>query len=246
MAHYKRQFQLYTILLLVAFSTLLPASGNSQDIIETKHRLVLFPYPMESKWRSSIGINITTMSEDITEEFRFRLPALDYHVNRKITNNFYLDGHVSAQLFQNMITIGPRWSAALNDRLSFSVGNDIGWWFGFINVEGFKTRGSGWQNYPNASAGLRFKKDLFLSLKAEAIMNLGVQTHTGEITVKSDDRLLSGGSVTIALEQPFYKKRSLTLGFRAIYTNFFWQTWALFENFDRNIFYPQIIIGLIL
>ena len=77
-------------------------------------------------------------------------------------------------------------------------------------------------------------------------MNLGVQTYTGDVTVKSDERLFSGGSVTLALEQPFYKKKSLTLGFRAIYTNFFWQTWSLFENFDRNIFYPQIIIGLIL
>ncbi|MEO6719528.1 MAG: hypothetical protein ABIN67_04140 [Ferruginibacter sp.] len=214
--------------------------------MNTKHKFIYFPYPMDSKWRSSIGINLTTMPEDITEEFHYRIPAIDYHVNRKITNKIYLDGHVAVQILQNMITIGPRWATALSDRLSFSAGNDIGWWFGFVNVEGFKSRGNGWQNYPNASLGYRFQKNLFLSFKAEAIMNLGVQTHTGDVSVKSDERLFSGGSVTIALEQPFYKQKSLTLGFRAIYTNFYWQTWSLFENFDRNIFYPQIIIGLIL
>jgi hypothetical protein len=53
----------------------------------------------------------------------------------------------------------------------------------------------------------RFQRNLFLSLKTEAIMNLGVQTHTGDVTVKSDERLFSGGSVTLALEQPFIRKK---------------------------------------
>ena len=214
--------------------------------VDTKHKIIYFPSPMESKWRASIGIDLTTMPEDITEEFHYRIPAIDYHVNRKVTNKIYLDGHLFTQLLQNLVTIGPRWSTNLSDRLSFSMGDDIGWWFGFVNVEGFKSRGNGWQNYPNVSVGYRFRKNLFLTLKTEAIMNLGVQTHTGDISVKSDERLFSGGSVMVALEQPFYKQKSLTLGFRAIYTNFFWQTWSLFENFDRNIFYPQVIIGLIL
>ena len=219
---------------------------QAQPINNPKSKFIFFPYPMEDNWRSSIGVTLTTMPEDITEEFHFRIPAIDLHVNRKLTRNIYLTGRVNTQFLQNLITVGPKWATILSDRLSISAGTDIGWWFGFVNVEGFKTRGSGWQNYPNATAGFRFKKNLFLSLKTEAIMNLGIQTHTGGITVKSDDRLFSGGSVTIALEQPFYGKKSLTLGFRAIYTNFYWQTWALFETFDRNIFYPQIIIGLIL
>ena len=235
-----------TLLCLSIVLANLCTSVHSQTVVHPNHKFIYFPYPMDGKWRSSIGINITTMPEDITEEFHYRIPAIDYHVNRKLTNKMYLDGHAAVQVFQNMFTIGPRWSTTLSDRLSFSVGDDIGYWFGFVNVEGFKTRGMGWQNYPNASVGFRFQKNLFLSLKTEAIMNLGVQTYTGDVTVKSDERLFSGGSVTLALEQPFYKKKSLTLGFRAIYTNFFWQTWSLFENFDRNIFYPQIIIGLIL
>ena len=63
---------------------------------------------------------------------------------------------------------------------------------------------------------------------------------------KSDYRLFSGSAYTLALEQPFAGGRSMTLGFRAIYTDYYWQTWTLFENYDRNLFFPQIIVGLIL
>jgi hypothetical protein len=126
------------------------------------------------------------------------------------------------------------------------VGNDIGYWFGFVNFAGFKSRGSGWQNYPNVSMGYRFRKRVLLTLHADAIMNFGVKTFAGNSRVTTDYRLLSGSSYTLAVEQPFYGKKSLTLGFRAMYNDFFWQTWPAFESFDRNIFFPQLIIGLIL
>ncbi|HEX8461226.1 MAG TPA: hypothetical protein VF623_07345, partial [Segetibacter sp.] len=134
----------------------------------------------------------------------------------------------------------------LNDRFSVGVGDEIGYWFGFVNFAGFKSRASGWQNYPNASVGYRFKKAVLLTLRADAIMNFGVNTYAGNSKVTTDYRFLSGSSYTLAVEQPFYGKKSLTLGFRAMYTDFFWQTWPAFESFDRNIFFPQLIIGLIL
>jgi hypothetical protein len=48
------------------------------------------------------------------------------------------------------------------------------------------------------------------------------------------------------MEQPLYGKKSITLGVRVMYTNFFWQTWSSQESNDRIIFYPEIIIGFIL
>jgi hypothetical protein len=77
-------------------------------------------------------------------------------------------------------------------------------------------------------------------------MNLGINTYAGDTKVTTDYRLFSGSAYSVVLEQPFYGKKSLSLGFRAMYTNFFWQTWTLFEPYDRNLFFPQIIIGLIL
>lgn len=219
---------------------------RAQDVPITHQKRILFPYPMERKWSSSIGFTSTTMPYEITEELHFRVPAADVHILRRLKNKWYLDGHLSLQGLQNLVTLGPRVAIPVSDRLSIGAGNDVGLWFGFINVQGVKTKGTGWQNYPNLSLGYRFNKRILLTLKGESIMNLAINTHAGDVKVTTDYRLFSGSAYTVALEQPFYGKKSLTLAFRAIYTNFYWQTWTLFEPYDRNLFFPQVIVGIIL
>lgn len=207
---------------------------------------VFFPYPMEKHWKSSLGFVLTTMPQDITEEQHYRVPAIDFHVLKKVSKRLYLDGRINAQILQNMVSLGPRWATPITNKLSMAVGDDVAWWFGFINTEGFKTRGSGWLNTPNISFGYQFNNKILLTVKAEALMNVSFKAYTGETPVNADYRLFSGSAFSIILEQPFYNHHSLTLGVRAIYTDFFWQTWALFETFQRNIYYPQVIVGLIL
>lgn len=220
-------------------------SAYPQDIPAAQQKFVSFPLPMNQPWKASMGVSFTTLAQDVTEEQHLRVPCGDFHLLRKLSEHSYLDGRVSFQVFQNMVSLGPRWAFPLTHRISMSVGNDVAWWFGFINVEGFKTTGSGFQNYPNVSLGYRFNKSILLTLKGEAIMTLSIKAKTGDVPVTSDHRLFGGSAFTATLEQPFYGKKSLSLGFRFIYTDFFWQTWALFETFDRNIFYPQLLIGFI-
>lgn len=219
---------------------------QAQNVPIQKQKFIFFPYTPQKKWRTSIGFTATTMPYEITEEIHFRVPAGDFHVLRRLNDKIYLDGRVSFQFVQNLLTAGPRWVKPVTDRFSVSLGSDIGYWFGFINTEGIRTRGSGWQNYPNLSLGYRFNKSILLTLKGESIMNFGIKTYAGSVPVTTDYKLFSGSAYTVALEQPFYGKKSLTLGFRAIYTNFYWQTWTLFEPYDRNLFFPQIIVGIIL
>ena len=232
--------------LLLLFWFVLAATATAQDVPVQGQKRIYFPYPMDRGWQHSIGFTATTMNRDITEEAHFRLPAIDWHVLRKLAGKFYLDGHVNAQVLQNMVSLGPRWATPLSDRLSLSLGNDVAYWFGRINIAGIRTRGHGLQNYPNLSFGYRFNKRILLTLRAESIMNLNVRTYAGETEVESTYKLFSGSAYSVFLEQPFAGSKSMTLGFRALYTNYLWQTWTLFENYDRNLFFPQVIVGLIL
>ncbi|MDQ6815116.1 MAG: hypothetical protein M3040_15375 [Bacteroidota bacterium] len=218
----------------------------AQNLPIEQQKFIFFPHPMNSKWTTSIGLTATTLPYDITEELHYRVPAGDLHVIRNIGNNWNLDGRLSFQILQNLATAGVRWATELNNRVSVGAGDDVGYWYGFVNFAGFKSHASGWQNYPHVAIGYRFNKQVLLSLKADAIMNFNIRTFAGREQVTTDYRFFSGTSYTIALEQPFYGNKNLTLGFRALYTDFFWQTWPAFENFDRNIFFPQLIIGLIL
>jgi hypothetical protein len=222
------------------------SAAFAQDVPIEGQKRIFFPHPMNRSSQTSIGFTSTTMNRAITEEAHFRLPAIDLHVLKKIGGGFYLDTRLRAQVLQNLITLGPRWATPISKRLSVGLGNDIGYWFGRINIAGIRTRGHGIQNSPNASLGYRFDKQILLTLKAEALMNFGVKTQAGETEVESKYRFNSGSAYSIILEQPFAGNKSMTLGFRAIYTDYLWQTWTLFENYDRKLFFPQIIVGLIL
>jgi hypothetical protein len=94
--------------------------------------------------------------------------------------------------------------------------------------------------------GYKINESLLFTLKAESLMTFGKVAYAGETRVTRNHDLFNGSAYSFILEQPFYGNKSVTLGFRAIYTNFLWQTWALFENYERNLFYPQLIVGIIL
>ena len=85
-----------------------------------------------------------------------------------------------------------------------------------------------------------------LTVKGEAIMDLYYRSKVGNLAVVYDRRQVNGVAVTFILEQPFYKERHVSVGFRAAYSNFNWQLWSLYDTFDRNLFYPQLIFGFIL
>ena len=218
----------------------------AQDVPITGQKRIFFPYAMDKKWQTSVGIVSTTMPLDITEEAHVRAPAADIHVLRKLGKKLYADGRLNFQFLQNLITVGPRLPFIINDRMSMAIGNDIGYWFGNINIATLRTKGHGFQNYPNLSLGYRFNKQILLTVKAEAIMNFGIKTYSAGTPVTSDYRLFSGSAYSVILEQPFAGSKSMTLGFRAMYTDYFWQTWMLFENYERNLFFPEITVGLIL
>lgn len=218
----------------------------AQDVPINGQKRIFFPYPMDRAWQLSVGLASTTMNQAITEEAHFRVPAADIHVLRKIAGKLYLDGRINSQVLQNLVTLGPRWATKLGNRISMALGNDVGYWQGNINIAGIRTRGHGFQNNPSLAFGYRFNKQVLLTLRAESLMNFGVQTYAGETKVESNYRLFSGSAYSVILEQPFAGRKSMTLGFRAIFTDYQWQTWTLFENYDRNLFFPQIIVGIIL
>lgn len=235
----------YIAILLLALS---PFEATAQDsTFKPKHAAIYFPYPMYTdKWRSSIGFTLMTTPEDITEEVRLRIPCGDYRVLRRINNHFLSENRLWFQVLQNHLSTGIRYSKPLGKNLYFSAGDDIGFWFGYLKLSGFNSKASGWLNYTNASIGYKTKKNLLITFKAQVSVNLFYQAANGEEKFSSGDKYYNGETFTLALEQPFYNKKHLTLAISAINNYFYWQTWALFYKTNRKVFYPQITVGFIL
>ncbi|GAB3979969.1 hypothetical protein GCM10028806_46480 [Spirosoma terrae] len=209
---------------------------------------IYFPQaPLPGQWRKSIGAVFTTTPPELTEEVRVSVPAIDFHVQRGLTEHLFLVGRLQTQIVQSNLAVGLRWATPLTNRLHMAVGYDLTGWFGALKIKDvFNSQAFGAQSFPNLSVGYRLTRDLELTVKGEAIMDLYYRSKVGNLAVVYDRRQVNGVAVTFILEQPFYKERHVSVGFRAAYSNFNWQLWSLYDTFDRNLFYPQLIFGFIL
>ena len=227
------------ILLLLVVST----PGYSQN---TSPQFIAFPASLQSQWRYSLGLTFTTTPHEITEETHISIPAIDFQILKSAGSNFTFDAHLLSQILQNHASVGFRWLHPLSDKFSLSAGDEMAGWMGWIQIETMNTRAYGILNYPNVSIGYKFDEKLLLSLKAELLLNFHQQFFVGKQEVEKNPEAYSGEAFTIALEQPFFNGTWVTLKFKAMYSNFFWQAWSLFENYDRNLFYPQVTAAFIL
>ena len=234
-------------LMIILFTGFVSGVKGQDSLPEPKHAAIVFPYPMyKEKWRASVGISMLTTPEDITEEVRIRVPAIDFRVLRRINNHFIAEGRINAQILQNQLLLGFRWLLPVSDRFFLSAGNDVGYWFGFLTVEGFNSKGSGWLTYPNVSVGWRTPGNLLITLRAQSSVNIYYKAYNGNEEASLGKSFYNGETFSIALEQAFYHHKHLTLAFSAINNYFYWQTWPLFYRVNRKIFYPQVSVGFIL
>lgn len=228
---------------ILLFST---ADVKGQVNIAPDNMGMYFPGLGEKDWNISVGIVTFTTPEDLTEEVRVRIPAIDLHVLRRIGKGLYADGRVLAQGVQNHFSVGLRVAIPLTDHFTFGVGDDVAYWRGSLPIQGFDSKGSGWLNYPSLSIGYRSKHDLLFTAKAELLITTNTHFTVGDITRERNTDVLSGYGYSLFMEQPFFKDTWVTLGFSVYYTDFLWATWSLFETFDRNLVYPRFTAGLIL
>lgn len=202
---------------------------------------------MPGTWRKSIGVIFTTTPPELTEEIRVNVPALELNIQRGLSKHWYLTSQLQTQFIQSNVGLGFRWATPISGRLFVSAGDDLNVWFGALQIKDvFNSQAQGIQNFPNVSLGYRLTRDVQLTVKTEAIIDLYYHSQVGNLSVTYNQRRINGVAFSFVLEQPFYGKQHVTLGLRAAYSNFNWQLWSLYDTFDRNLFYPQLIFGFIL
>lgn len=209
---------------------------------------IYFPQvPPAGKWRKSIGVVFTTTPPELTEEIRVSVPAIDFNLQRRLSKHLFLVSRLQTQIVQSNLGLGVRWATSLSNRMFVSAGYDVTGWFGALQVKDvFNSQAYGLQNFPNVSLGYRLTKDLQVTIRTEAIIDLYYRSQVGTLDVVYNRREVNGVAFTAVLEQPFYGNRHVSLGLRAAYSNFNWQFWSLYDTFDRNLLYPQLIFSFIL
>jgi hypothetical protein len=230
--------------LLILLGMLLMEGVAAQE--QTRPKGIFFPTPMyERNWHASLGFVTMATPEALTEEFQHRIPALDLQLMRQIHGGLHFSVRAWSQILQNHLSLGLRWATPLNERWNLGLGGDAAVWKGTLIVENFNTDAVGWAAYPNASLGYKAGRNVLVTFKTEAIVKLDYQVRVGSHEITREVAPFNGMAWSLYVEQPFFGKTHLALGFTARYTSFFWATWALFNTYERPLLYRHITIAFI-
>ncbi|MFZ1729474.1 MAG: hypothetical protein WBQ23_03890 [Bacteroidota bacterium] len=231
--------------LLAVCALPLMAQDDTPPVNQEMPPSVYYPAP-KAAWSvdAAVGIRVLTVPRDIAEEEMNKAPSLDVHAVLALPWQFSLNGRMEIQYFTNNFRAGLRWSQRLGD-FGVAVGDDIAFWFGFFDFEGFDNRMSGSINYPNIAVGHDFG-DVRLTAQGEAIVLFSQRSFAGENEVASAQHVLAGGALSLVLEQPVWHHTHVLLGIRLAWTEFHYQTWFAFSTFNRKLLFSELLFGVLL
>ncbi|MBK9099255.1 MAG: hypothetical protein IPM14_14280 [bacterium] len=229
-----------TLLTLITFiSFFYFASATSAQQLNFNENTFFYPHTYQSgQIVSSLGLALAKLPEDVVEtDDVFRAPLFSYRIKYGLPENFLAEGSVETNIVTFNFMLGPKWNYEI-DRIGFSVGTDLSYYFGKLEQFGFDTKFNGWALYPNISAGYQFEK-FTLSVKSELVFNLAEQSKNGESEIENDLDFFNGWTIGIYLEQPFWKDNYVVLGVRSTFLKFYYPMWAAFSTFDRSFYIPE-------
>lgn len=218
--------------------------ASTQDTLPYRNYYVHAPDPLDMfTINGSVGLSLTLLPQPLVES-EVPAPALDIRYRIGLPLHLSLVGRITGNYAANLATLGPMWSAELT-RVTLGGGIQGGFMYGHISfLQGFNTTVMGAFAYPFATAGIRFD-DFTVSGKLEAEVVLFQQQRIDDIKVSSTARTLNGGSLTLVVEQPFWRTTAISLGATLHYSRNPYQAWLAFNTFDDVLFYPELFAGFI-
>jgi hypothetical protein len=229
----KSVLRFFILILTCPISTLLAQELNFND------NTFFYPHTYNSgQIISSLGVAAAKLPEDVVEtDDVFRAPLFSYRMKYGLPENFLAEGSIETNIVTFNFMLGPQWHYML-DRLAFSIGTDLSFYFGKLEQFGFDTKFNGWALYPNISAGYKFNK-FTISVKSELVFNLAEQSKNGDSEIENNLDFFNGWTIGFYLEQPLWKDNYVVLGVRSTFLKFYYPMWAAFSTFDRTFYIPE-------
>ncbi len=225
-----------TIVLLVAASGL-----RAQD---TTDPFVLYPAPLQTyEYRGAIGADLTVLPRLVVEEEVRQSPMIDYRARFGLPWNFSLHGYIGTNVLTTVVSLGTSWNAKTGP-LAFGLGAELAYWYGFATFEGFDVTASSWLLRPKASIGVDFER---VRLSAHGALQIVTArtTRSDGLDVSNQRNQLTGASVGVSVEQPFFGTTHAAVGMTIHRSRAMYQAWLAFTAFDEYLLYPEFTFAVI-
>ncbi|NQW29825.1 MAG: hypothetical protein HQ472_04870 [Ignavibacteria bacterium] len=218
-----------------------PVDPNAYD--ETHYVMSAYPSSNVSV-RGSLGLSLTLLPQPLTE-YPTAAPMADVRLKFAfplgINGTMRLASNIATSLAQG----GGFWGVNIG-RLSVGAGYSVAFVYGNLTyVDGFRTTQQRWINYPMVTASWSFP-GAALTAKLEAEYTTAVESTIEDQPTKSTKNTLTGGALTVSIEQPFFKTTHVIIGVTFQYSSDPYQAWFLYNQFKDRLFSSEFFVGFIL
>jgi hypothetical protein len=222
----------------------LRVAAQPSDTVNIEH-YVFTTHPLDAgDGVFSMGAALTILPQPLTE-YPTPAPMVDLHWRLGLPFETSIYGRAGSNIATTLANMGLMWSFTFG-RGSIGVGVSEMYMYGNITyVDGFNTVQHRWSTYPMVAASWSFPAFTVSGRFEVEYMTSQVRTIADQTVTTAQDQL-NGGSLTLAIEQPFWKNTHVSMGVTLNYTRNPYQAWFLFNTFRDKMFYPELFVGFML
>ncbi len=232
------------VTIIIVLCTPLRTLAQPSDTVNFEH-YVFTAHPLDGgDGVFSMGAALTILPQPLTE-YPTPAPMLDLHWRLGLPLQTSIYGRAGSNIATTLANMGLMWSFSFG-RASVGVGVSEMYMYGNITyVDGFNTVQHRWATYPMVAASWSFPAFTVSGRFEVEYMTSQVRTIADQTVTTAQDQV-NGGSLTLAIEQPFWKNTHVSMGVTLNYSRNPYQAWFLFNTFRDKMFYPELFVGFML
>ncbi len=201
------------------------------------------PVPMWD-FRNSIGGSITLLPQPLTE-YPVPAPAVELRSRLGLPLNVMAYGRAASNIVTSFVQAGLSWSHMI-ENFSFGVGWSAAYVYGNLTfVDGFNTSQHRWMNYPMITGTGKFN-DVVLTVRVEAELMTSLTKRIATQTIVTQNDVYTGSSLTIAVEQPFWRNTQVLFGATFSLSSNPYQAWFIYNTFQDRLLSTEFFMGFVL
>ncbi|MCX6140755.1 MAG: hypothetical protein NTX15_08010 [Candidatus Kapabacteria bacterium] len=220
----------------VASDTLIPK--------DDRHYVISSREVEDLNFNVSIGASLAILPQPLTE---YPTPAPMLDIRWRLASVLGLQGYgrIASNLATSIVQAGALYARDIGPA-TLGVGYSVSFVYGNITyIDGFNTTQERWINQPMICSSWRFDR-VTLSARLELEVITSINQKIEDQVVRSDANAITGGSLTLAIEQPFWHDTHVVLGVTFANSSNPYQAWFLYNTFQDRLFSSEFFVGFIL
>lgn len=226
-----------SVLLLLCSRELHAQSNDSAYVMSTRavHATML---------TASVGGTLTMLPKPLTE-YSIPAPLIDVRWRLAFPFGVHAFGRAGSNVATTIAQIGAYYARDIGP-LTLAAGYSVSFMYGNLTyIDGFNSLEQRWMNHPMLATSWSIN-DITISARVEAEFIMAQDRTIDEQRVTSSANLVTGSSVTITVEQPFFASTNILLGLTVARSSNPYQSWFLYNTFQDRLITTEFIVGFYL